>query len=83
MAYRIDTLRAELATVLAFQGLLDAAALADLHARIAGLATPVRLVLRAGTEVDPGCIAALRQLRVTGLTAESPYLSRWLSEDRS
>ncbi len=83
MPYRIDTLRADLATVLAFQGLLDTGALADLRARIAGLGNPVRLVLRAGTEVDPACIASLRRLPVAGLVAESPYLSRWLSEDRS
>ncbi len=83
MPYRIDALRTELAAVLAFQGLLDQAALAELRRRIADLPAPVRLVLRAGTEVDPACIDALRRLPLAGLTAESPYLTRWLSEDPS
>ncbi len=83
MPFRIDTLRTDLAAVLAFQGLLDAAALAELRRRIADLPAPVRLVLRAGTEVDPGCIDALRRLPLAGLAAESPYLTRWLSEDPS
>jgi hypothetical protein len=82
MTYRIDAFQTEAALVLAFQGVLDAAALEDLRARVAALA-PVRLVLRAGTEVDPGCIAPLRRLPLAALTAESPYLTRWLSEDRS
>jgi hypothetical protein len=83
MTYRIDALGTEMPTVLAFQGLLDAAALADLRGRIAARAAPVRLLLRAGTEVDPTCIAELRRLPVAGLAAESPYLTRWLSEDPS
>ncbi len=83
MTYRIDALRKHSAAVLAFQGLLDAAALDDLRRRIASLAAPARLVLRAGTEVDPVCFDALRRLPVAGIDAESPYLTRWLSEDRS
>lgn len=83
MPYRIDIVRTKAAVVLAFQGLLDAAALADLRGRIAGAATPVRLVLRAGTDLAPGAIDELRRLPVAGLSAESPYLTRWLSEDPS
>lgn len=83
MPYRIDTLRTDVALVLAFHGLLDELALADLVARIGALAAPVRLVLRAGTEVDPLCIDALRRLPLAALSAESPYLTRWLSEARS
>jgi hypothetical protein len=83
MPYRIDTLRTKAALVLAFQGVLDADALADLRDRVGAITTPVELLLRAGTEVDPGCIDALRRLPVAGLRAESPFLSRWLSEDPS
>lgn len=83
MPYRIDILRAQSAVVLAFQGFLDADALADLRARIAAAAAPVELVLRAGTEVDPIAFGALRRLPVAGLRAESPFLTRWLAEDPS
>lgn len=83
MTYRIDCLRTKVAVVLSFQGLLDADALADLRTRIAAIAAPVRLLLCAGTEVEPGCIDALRCLPLTELSAESPFLTRWLSEDLS
>jgi hypothetical protein len=83
MPYRIDTVRTQVAVVLAFQGLVDEGALADLRVRIAALSAPVRLLLRAGTEVDPGCIAALRRLPAAELVAESPFLARWLAEDPS
>jgi hypothetical protein len=83
MPYRIDRVRTQIAETLAFQGVLDAEALADLRARVAAIATPVELLLRAGTEVDPRCIDALRHLPVAELRAESPFLSRWLSEDPS
>ena len=81
MPYRIDAIRTETALVLAFQGLLDEAALADLRSRMPALPGPVRLVLRAGTEVEPACLDALRTLPLAGLAAESPYLARWLSEE--
>ena len=83
MPYRIDTVRTQVAVVLAFQGLVDEGALADLRVRIAALSAPVRLLLRAGTEVDPGCIGALRRLPVAELVAVSPFLARWLAEDPS
>lgn len=83
MPYRIDRLRTRTAQILAFQGILDAEAIADLRARVANIATPVEVLLRAGTDVDPGCIDALRRLPVAELRAESPFLSRWLSEDPS
>jgi hypothetical protein len=83
MTYRIDALRTKVAVVLSFQGVLDPGALADLRIRIVAIGAPVRLLLRAGTEVDPGCIDALRRLPVAELSAESPFLTRWLSEDLS
>lgn len=83
MPYRIDTLRTQAALILSFQGVLDAEALADLRARVGAIATPVQLLLRAGTEVDPCCIDPLRRLPVAELQAESPFLSRWISEDPS
>jgi hypothetical protein len=83
MPYRIDTFRSQAAVVLAFQGDLDAGALADLRRRIAAAGPRAELVLRAGTEVDPTCLDALRTLPVASLRAESPYLGRWLSEDPS
>ncbi len=78
MVYRIDTLRTQNAVELAFQGVLNEAALADVLARIVATPGPVRLVLRAGTEVDARCIDALRRLPVTELRAESPYLQHVL-----
>jgi hypothetical protein len=83
MPYRIDLFRIPAGVTLAFQGVLDEGALADLLARLVAATTPVRLVLRAGTEVDPGCIDALRRLPVAELSAVSPFLTRWLSEDPS
>jgi hypothetical protein len=82
MPYRIDVETSETAAlVLAFQGFLDGAALAALRARITASAGPVRLVLRAGTELDPTVVGALRRLPVADLSAESPYLTLWLSKE--
>lgn len=77
MTYRIDP---DGASGLAFQGVLDHAALADLRARVVPGRT--RLSLRTGTAVDPLLIDALRALPVAALVAESPFLARWLAEDR-
>jgi hypothetical protein len=81
MTYRIDSQGTPPAAVLVFQGLLDEAALAELRVRIGAAGEPVRLVLRAGTEVEPASIEPLRRLPAE-LHAESPFLQRWLSEDR-
>jgi hypothetical protein len=82
MPYRIDVVHVPAGALLAFQGLLDSEALLDLEARLRAPHGPTRVVLRRGTEVDPRCIGALRRLRVDGLSAESPFLARWLSEVR-
>lgn len=83
MPYRIDIIRDGIAAILSFQGVLDADALADLRSRVGARATPPKLLLRAGTEVDPGCIDGLRRLPVAELHAESPFLARWISEEPS
>ncbi len=64
MMYRIDTLWTQNAVELAFRGVLDETALADILARTVGSPGPVRLVLRAGTEVNARCTDALRRLPV-------------------
>lgn len=72
-----DTVRFE------FHGLMDASALASLEAAIAfahAAGAQVRVVLRAGAELDRSVLADLRALNVT-LEAESPYLARWLARE--
>lgn len=72
-----DTVRFE------FHGLLDAPALASLEAAVAfarGSGAEVRVVLRAGAELDRAVLADLRALNVT-LEVESPYLARWLARE--
>ncbi len=81
MTYRIDLTREEQELVFSFQGILDATALADLRARTALSVAPVRLVFRAGTEVELACLSDLRALPVRSIVAESPFLSRWLSQE--
>ena len=64
---------------LGFEGLLDPAAL-ELLRRLAVPGT--RVVLRRGSEVEPGCWDALRALGAD-LEAESPYLARLLRDGRT
>lgn len=76
MSFRIDIERGPRETVLMFTGLLDEAALAEIHARVRSGAA-ARLVLAVGTEVASSCIAELRRLPVP-VIAESPFLRAWL-----
>jgi hypothetical protein len=76
MTYRIDR---DGAHGLAFEGLLDDAALAELRARV--IPGRTRLHLRAGTEIDPVALDALRALPLAALDAASPYLARRLTQD--
>lgn len=72
-----DTVRFE------FHGLMDAPALASLEAAIAlarASGAEVRVVLRAGSELDRAVLADLRALDVK-LEVESPYLARWLARE--
>ena len=83
MPYRIDTVEKAEGVVLAFHGLLDAAALMELLVRLAAVTRPVHVVLKVGTEVEPTCLGALRSLGASSVSAESPFLARWLAEDPS
>ncbi len=83
MPYRIDTVEKADGIVIAFQGLLDAAALMDLVARLAAVTRPARVLLKVGTEVEPTCLGSLRRLGASSVSAESPFLARWLTEDPS
>jgi len=83
MTYRIDTMKEAEGVVLAFQGLLHESALAELRERLAATKTPVHVVLKVGTEVDPACLGDLRRLDAASVSAESPFLARWLAEEPS
>jgi hypothetical protein len=83
MPFRIDTVEKTEGVVLAFHGLLDAAALLELLVRMAAATRPVHVVLKVGTEVDPMCLSGLRRLGASSVSAESPFLGRWLAEDPS
>ena len=85
MVHRIDIGRQAVPTI-EFQGLLDGAALFEIRRHVRGLtlAKPyarVRLVLKTGTEVDPSCVDALRQLDAVDLVAEAGFLARWLGAE--
>lgn len=80
MAHRMDVRCVNGCTILEFQGLLDPDALALVRAAAGpDPSGAVRLLLRAGTEVDRGCLEGLRALAVE-IVAESPYLARWLAD---
>lgn len=69
--------------VLEFHGLFDADALRSLRSTVALVrrgGAEVRVVLRAGAEVDRACLPELRTLDAT-VVAESPYLARLLARD--
>ncbi len=82
MAHRIEVRAGEGLTTFEFHGLLDPAALRELLASAdlaAANAAAIRIVLRAGTEVDRACLPALCALEAE-IAAESPYLARWVSD---
>jgi hypothetical protein len=81
VTHRIDVCRREGAVTFEVQGLLDAPALAALEASVAaavGSGSPVRVVLKIGTDVDRTCLPLLRALHAE-VVAESPYLARWIA----
>jgi hypothetical protein len=83
VTHRLDIHRQDRTTILEFQGLLDATALAGLRvcltqARASG-ARP-RILLREGTEVERRCLAELRAMGAP-VIAEAAYLASWLRED--
>jgi hypothetical protein len=80
VTHRLDIRPTPQAFTLEFEGLLDPAAFRELRgavARGAASGAPVRLVLRAGTEVERACVDELRALGAE-VVAESAYLARWL-----
>lgn len=83
MTHRLERGEASDLVSLEFHGQLDAAALESLRAAIAlarARGAQVRVILRAGTEVERALLPALRELEVT-LEVESPYLARWLARE--
>ena len=85
MTYRVDTRDEGGTVVLELQGLLDRKALSEIRIHcttpvLRGL--PVRLVVRFGTEVEPGCLQELARLPGVELVAEAPFLRRWLERRR-
>jgi hypothetical protein len=84
VTHRIDVGRHGGTITFQVQGLLDARALAALHGAVAAAkasGSAVVVLLREGTQVDRGCLPALRGMGAA-LTAESPYLARWIAEER-
>jgi len=77
MAFRV-VIESETALI---EGLLDSEALESVLARCRASSVR-RLVLRAGMEVPPECMASLAGLGVE-VVAESPYLARWLERARA
>lgn len=80
MAYRIDIESSTEGLLLAFEGLLDQEALAEVRERVARARAPVRLHLRAGAEIEPTCLEALRGIGAA-LTAESSFMAHLLADD--
>jgi hypothetical protein len=82
VTHRIDVGREGGTIVFHVQGLLDAPAFAALKASVAAVTASggdARVVLKAGTQLDRGCLPCLRALGAA-VVAESPYLARWIAE---
>ena len=84
MTHRIELDGGEEGSRIAFEGLLDRAALEDVlsclaHARRSG-ARRIVLSLGVGTEVEGECIERLRLVEGLSVTAVSPFLTRWLRQ---
>ena len=82
MTYRIEPITRSADVTLAFEGVLDRLALADLAARVAvaqRLRSRVEVRLRSGTEVETGALEQLVRLPGVAVTADAPFLSRWIA----
>ena len=83
MTYKIDSAgRTDNLTTLAFEGVLDRAALADLASRCEARlrqGAVVRVWLRAGTQVETGILDELLQIKGISVVAEAPFLARWIA----
>jgi hypothetical protein len=82
MTYRIDRSPPPRTAAFTFQGRLDQDALATLRDRLGAVGRGAELLLLEGTEIDPRCLAPLLALPGLRLTAESPFLTRLISEER-
>ena len=84
MTYRIETSQDEGTEVLAFEGVLDRAAIADIEAGCAQArrrgAHHVVLALGIGSTVENDCIPALRGIDGLTVRASSPFLAHWLRQ---
>ena len=81
MTYKIQMNGRQDERTLAFEGTLDRAALADLIARCKAAhqqGIRLRVWLRAGTQVEAGVLDELVQVEGISLSAEAPYLARWI-----
>ncbi|MBI5491269.1 MAG: hypothetical protein HY905_28320 [Deltaproteobacteria bacterium] len=86
MTHRIDIRNEAGAVVLEVQGLLDRKALSEVRSHCSAPVlrqSPVRVVLRTGTDVDPGCLEELLGLEGVEVAAEAPYLRVWIAGRRT
>ncbi len=86
MSYRIDVLRNSGRIIISFQGRLDRLALNELKMRSESKllnGTEAEILIRAGSEIDPSVLDDLAAINSVTLSAESPYLIRWLKEKRN
>jgi hypothetical protein len=82
MTYKIHQTGPEDERTLTFEGTLDRAALADLASRFESErrhAGSVRVWLRVGTQVEAGVLDELVRLEGMSLSAEAPFLARWIA----
>lgn len=84
MTHRIDLEERDGATCIAFEGVLDLAALKLVRSCVADArrngARRVVLSLGLGTEVEGECIEGLRLVEGLSVKAVSPFLTRWLRQ---
>ncbi len=85
MTYKIDVLRNPGRVTIAFEGRLEGLALHDLKRHSESTLRhggKVTILIRAGSEIDPAVLDDLVAIDGVTLSAESPYLVRWLKEKR-
>jgi hypothetical protein len=82
VTHRIDLAESASELRVSVQGLVDSAALAGIRAVLAtARGRRALLVLKEGCEFEPAALECLRRLREqVEVTAESPFLTRWLAE---
>ncbi len=86
MAYRIHADDSDGKSILSFHGDLDQAALGDLKRRVlerAEKGRSVQVILRTGTNVEPGIVDELVRMRGASLETESSFLKYWIERARN